>query len=72
MVPALASIIVATNACRGKWNRHYVALSDNFFTHVPFFNFCKKMQKMKIDYVNCPMGKVLFDCPALPHGVHQG
>ena len=26
-----------------------------FFTQVPFFNFCKKMQKMKIDYVHCPM-----------------
>ena len=28
MVPALIcnSIIVATNACRGKWNRHVVAL----------------------------------------------
>ena len=34
MVPALAInfIIVATNTCRGKWNRPAVALSDIFFT----------------------------------------
>ena len=45
IVPALAfnSIIVETIACWGKWNRHTVALSDNFFL------FKKKMQIMKID-----------------------
>ena len=59
MVPALAfnSIIVATSAWRGKWNRHAVVPSVIFFTQVPFLNFCKKMQKMKIDYVHCPMRK---------------
>ena len=38
MVPALSLnyIIVATNACRDKWNRHDGAL----FTHVQFLNFC--------------------------------
>ena len=27
------------NKClsRGKWNRHAVALSDNFYRHMPFF-----------------------------------
>ena len=30
-------MIAATNAWRGKWNRHAAAPSDNFFTHVPFF-----------------------------------
>ena len=34
-----------------------MAPSDNYFTQVPFLNFCKKMQKMKIDYVYCPMRK---------------
>ena len=29
-------MIAATNNWRGKWNRHAVAPSDNFFTHVPF------------------------------------
>ena len=54
MVQALAfnSIIVATSACKGKRNRPAVAPPDNFFTQVPFLNFCKKMQKMKID---CPL-----------------
>ena len=55
MVPALAfnSIIVATSASRGKWNRHAVAPSDNFFTQVSFFLiFVKKCKKMKID---CPL-----------------
>ena len=28
-----------------------------FFTQVPLKKFCKKMQKMKIDYVHCPMRK---------------
>ena len=39
MMPALAFnfMIAATNAWRGKWNRHAVA-SDNFFTHVPFLS----------------------------------
>ena len=61
MVPALAfnPVFVATSAWWGKWNRHAVAPSDNFFTHTcSFFNFCKKMQKMKIDYVHCPMRKL--------------
>ena len=50
MVLALAfnSIIVATSAWRGKWNRHVVVPSDKFFTQMP---------KMKIDYVHCPMRK---------------
>ena len=31
---------------------------DNFFyAGAIFFNFCKKMLKMKIDYVHCPMTK---------------
>ena len=41
MMPVLAFnfIIAATNARRGKWNRHAMAPSDNFFTQVPFFLF---------------------------------
>ena len=60
LMPALAFnfMIAATNAWRGKWNRHAVAPCDNFFRHVPFFLiFAKKCKKMKIDHVHCPMGK---------------
>ena len=55
MMPALAFnfMIAATNAKIGKWNRHAVAPSDNFLRGYHFLNFCKKMQKMKIDYVHC-------------------
>ena len=59
-MPVLAFnfIIAAVNAWIGKWNRHAVAPFDNFFyASAIFFNFCKKMQKMKIDHVHCPMRK---------------
>ena len=46
-------MIAAANARIGKWNRHAVAPSDNFFYAGDIFdNFCKKMQKIKIDYVH--------------------
>ena len=59
IMPALALnfMIAATNTWRGKWNRHAVAPSDNFFTHCHFYDFEKKCKKMKIDYVHCPMRK---------------
>ena len=50
MVPALAfiSIIVATSAWRGKWNKHAVAPFDNFFYAGEFLkNFVKKCKKWK-------------------------
>ena len=52
-------MIAATNACIGKWNRHAVAPSDNFFTHVPFFFNFKRKQKNRL----CPLPyeKVLED-----------
>ena len=67
MVPALAfnSIIIATNACRGKWNRHAVALSNNFLHMCHFFNFKEKMKKMKIDYVHCPMRPIAWKARGL-------
>ena len=53
-------MIAAKNAWRGKWNRHAVA-SDNCFTHVPFFYFCKKMQKIENRPCPLPYEEVLED-----------
>ena len=50
IVPALALIpvIIAISAWRGKWNRHAVAPSDNFFyTGAIFLIFIKKCKKWK-------------------------
>ena len=61
MMPALTFnfIIAATNAWRGKWNRHALVPSDNFFTHFAiFFWFVRKCKKMKIQDVHCPMRKL--------------
>ena len=67
MVPALAfnSIIVATNACRSKWSKHDVALSDNFFTHVPFFNSCKTIWAEQCGNLEelSYLGKAALVCP---------
>ena len=52
-MPALAFnfLIAATYAWRGKWNRHAVALFDNFFyTGAIFLIFVKKCKKWK-----CPL-----------------
>ena len=58
MKPALAFNFMiaasATNAWIGKWNRHN---SNNFFYPGAILKNCKKIQKMKIDYVHCPMRK---------------
>ena len=54
------SIIVATNACRGEWNRHAVALSDIFFTQLPFFYFLYK-NKHRL----CPLPMRKFWRPSL-------
>ena len=35
----------------------FLAITIIFLRRCHFFNFCKKMQKMKIDYVHCPMRK---------------
>ena len=52
---AFISIIVETNASKGKWNRDTVAPFDNFvYTCANFYIFVKNMQKMIIDYVHCP------------------
>ena len=62
MVPALArnSIIVETNACRGKWSMHAVAISDKFFyTSVIFL--IKKNAKNEDRLCPLPYEEVLED-----------